>query len=117
MGLDFAKDASKADTVKDCLSGGAKPTEYFPIAHKTVGNCLWVVFEHNSEDRAARFIGLYLLEKQRGYGWGYKPMDERMGPCELSCPLQFLDITPLPASPYPEAWRAKVHADHAAEIG
>ncbi len=117
MGWDFTRDASKADIVKDCLFGGAKPTEYVPIAHKTVGNCLWVVFEHDSQDRNARFIGLYLLEKQRGYGWGYKPMDEGMGPYELSCPLQFLDITPLPQSPFAEAWRAKVRDYHAQKTG
>lgn len=112
MGWDFTKDASKADIVKECLSGGAKPTEYFPIAQKIVGNCLWVVFEHNSQDRNARFIALYLLEKQRGFGWGYKPMEESMGPYEVSCPLQFLEITPLPVSPYAASWREKVREYH-----
>ena len=113
MGWDFTKDASRHDIVKECLSGGAKPAEYFPIAHKTVGNCLWVVFEHNSEDRNARFIALYLLQKQNGFGWGYKAMEESMGPIEVCCPLQFLEIAPLPQSPYAQNWREKVRAYHA----
>ena len=117
MGWDFTKDASKADIVRECLSGSAKPTDYFPIAHKVVSNCLWIVFEHISGDRSARFIGLCLLEKKSGFGWGYKTMEEVMGPCEVSCPLQFLEITPLPNSPGAEAWREKVRAYHAAKSG
>jgi len=117
MGWDFTKDASKADIVRKCLYGSAKPTEYFPIAYRVVSNCLWVVFEHISDDRSARFIGLYLLQKKSGFGWGYNSMEEAMGPCEVSCPLQFLEITPLPNSPCAEAWREKVRAYHAAKSG
>src|SRR5258708_22679493 len=100
MGYLFVKGMKKADAIKDILSGGGKPVEYFPLAHKVVGRCLWIVFEHNSVDRNARFIGLYLLESQPGFGWGYKALQESEGPSEVSCPLQFLEITPLPVSPY-----------------
>lgn len=117
MGWEHTKGASKADIIKRCLLGSAKPTEYSPIAHKTVGNCLWVVFEHDSVDRNARFIALYLLAKEQGFGWGYKAMEESMGPYEVSCPLQFLEITPLPDSPYAQEWREKVREYHAKKSG
>ena len=112
MGWDYTQGVKKADIVKAILSGGDKPTEYFPIAHKVVGHCLWVVWEHDSQDKQARFIGLYLLESQKGFGWGYKSLQESMGPSEVSCPLQFLEITPSPDSPYAEEWRKKVRQYH-----
>lgn len=117
MGWDFTKGASKQDVVKEILSGGGKPEEFLPIAHKVVGRCLWVVWEHNSVDRNARFIGLYFLDKNPGYGWGYKAMEESQGPYEVSCPLQFLDITPLPDSPYSQEWRDKVREYHRSKSG
>lgn len=117
MGYTFTKGASKADIIKDILTGGGKPQDFFPLAHKLVGRYLWVVWEHNSVDRNARFIGLCLLESEKGFGWGYKPMEESMGPYEVSCPLQFLEITPLPDSPYASDWREKVRAYHAAKSG
>jgi len=117
MGWDYIEGASKADIVNRCLSGGGKPAEYLPLVHKVVGRCLWVVWEHSSANRAARFIGLCLLEEEQGYGWGYKPMEEAQGPDEITCPLQFLEITPLPDSPYAEEWRAKVREYHAAKSG
>jgi hypothetical protein len=113
MGYDFIKGASKADIVKAILSGGDKPDEYSAVAHKVAGRCLWVVWEHVSGDRNARFIGLYMLESERGFGWGYKEMSEAHGPSEYSCPLQFLEIVPMPQSPFAEAWRERVHAFHA----
>jgi hypothetical protein len=117
MGYDFTKGANKADIVKDILTGGAKPTEYFAVAHRTVGRVLWVVWEHESVDRNARFIGCYLLESQKGFGWGYKPMSESEGPCYYTCPLQFLEITPLPDSPFAAAWREKVRHHREMMIG
>jgi hypothetical protein len=117
MGYDFIKGASKADIVKAILSGGDKPDEYSAVAHKVAGRCLWVVWEHVSGDRNARFIGLYMLESERRFGWGYKETSEAHGPAEVSCPLQFLEITPMPHSPFAESWRERVRHHHEMMIG
>jgi hypothetical protein len=84
------------------------------LEHCTVGNVLWTVWEHRHRDGAVqRYIGCDLMAPQRGYGWGYKDMEESMGPCYYSCPLKYLDQVPEPDSRYAKEWRGKVRAYHA----
>jgi hypothetical protein len=42
-----------------------------------------------------RWIGCDLLRSQKGFGWGYKDLDESMGPYFYSCPLKYLDLVPI----------------------
>lgn len=56
-----------------------------------------------------RFIGCHLLQYQRGYGWGYKPMDESMHPYYYSCPEKYLRMVPQVAS---AEWREGVKQYH-----
>lgn len=79
------------------------------IAHCVRGNTLWTV----GETPSGRYIGCYLLQNGgRDSGWGYKPMEESMGPCEVTCPLSYLDMVPDPGS-YATEWRKKVREYHA----
>lgn len=45
-----------------------------------------------------RWIEVTLMQCHRypdhGPSWGYKDMEESMGPCEVSCPLGYLDMVP-----------------------
>jgi hypothetical protein len=45
-----------------------------------------------------RWIGCDLLRSQKGFGWGYKDMDESMGPYFYSCPLKYLVSSPSKGS-------------------
>jgi len=54
------------------------------------------------------WIACDLLRYQTGYGWGYKDMEEAMGPCEVSCPLCYLEMVPVAC----ENWRIGVRAYH-----
>ena len=45
---------------------------------------------------------------KRDYGWGYKDMEERVGPCYYSCPLAYLDMVPTAN----EGWRNRVREYH-----
>jgi len=84
------------------------------LMHCTVDNVLWTVWEHRRRDGAVtRYLGCDLMAAQRGYGWGYKDMEESMGPSYYSCPLKYLDLVPEPESRYAKEWRAKVRAYHA----
>lgn len=83
------------------------------------GNNLWMVFERVSKAAPTdveRFIVVALIRcwKVQGGGmdWGYKDVSEEMGPCEVSCPLSFLDMVKDPGG-YATAWREKVRAAHA----
>jgi len=107
MGYDFTRGATKQEIVKMLLTPNADSN---PVAHRLIGNNLWTVLEHG---RGERFICLFRLEHEKGFGWGYKAMEESTGPYQYNCPVQFLDVVPVPTfSPYAEAWRAKVRAYH-----
>lgn len=77
------------------------------VAYKVVNSALYTVEER--KDNGARYIGVYVLSRQGGE-WGYKSMDESMGPYYFDCPLKFLDMVPEPESQYAKEWRQKVRA-------
>ena len=77
------------------------------------GNCLWkiVVLEELKDGvwvEDIRLIALDLLRKDEGMGWGYKDIDETMGPAEKSCPISYLDMVPCPDSKFAREWREVV---------
>ncbi len=80
------------------------------------GNNLWTVWERQSKVAPTdkeRFIVVFLIlggnncTGGQGHGWGYKDVSEDMGPCEVTCPLSFLDMVPDPGG-YATAWRERV---------
>lgn len=126
MGWLFGWD-SKESLVSHCLTGGAKPRDYSALAHSIVGNNLWVVFERNADapltyEREGRepyvlpdrVLCLYLLQGRKHDGWGYKDLDESMGPSETNVPLKYLAMVPDPGG-YATAWRERVKACRAAK--
>lgn len=83
------------------------------IRSRVVGNHHWYVVE----DKAGRWIGLDLMQGGgRNSGWGYKAMDESVGPCYYDCPLSYLDLAPQSDVGYSAGWRDKVRAHHASKI-
>ena len=81
------------------------------IRHCLVGNNLWCVHEHEEH----RWACLYLLRgnprvKNDCHNWGYKDVDETMGPNEISFPYTWLGLLTPIASEYANAWRARVKA-------
>lgn len=74
---------------------------------------LWSVREWYNEktgESTDRIICCDLLEYSRRDGcWGYKSMDEGMGPCYYSCPQKYLDMTPADINPcFNASWREAV---------
>ena len=79
---------------------------------------LWSVWErtfvkdgHEAEP-TQRWIQCDLLRHQRDYGWGYKDMEESMGPYYYSCPLKYLNMVPLDRFGGNAKWREEVVAHH-----
>lgn len=63
---------------------------YKLVDHSQSGNELYLVLEH---PQGFKFIVLYLLRgpaRGSGDGWGYKDMDESMGPNYYRCPERLL---------------------------
>lgn len=105
---------SKRDLVNHLNDqGGAKHwgDNYTVIANCVRGNCHWQVMEHRG---GKRFIALNLLQSFDGE-WGYKDMDESMGPNYYNCPLSYLDLAPETEDmgQYAKNWRQKVREYHA----
>lgn len=83
------------------------------LADRVVGNHYWAAIELAS---GRKLVFLALLQSGgKNMGWGYKDMDESMGPCYFDCPLSLLAMTDEPTEGYAVAWRAKVRAHHAAK--
>jgi len=61
------------------------------------------------------FIGLDKVAGGIKEGWGYKDMDESVGPCEVDCPLSYLSQASQ-ATGYAIEWRAKVRDFHAQKL-
>jgi len=72
------------------------------------GNVLWTLNEVTGADGTkTKLIGCHLIGSSDG-DWGYKPMDESMGPCYWSCPEEYLNEAPV----VNENWRKGVAAYH-----
>lgn len=111
ISYDLTKEQQVAELVKGWSNeeGGCRV-----LAHSVRGNVLYAVMQNFKRTVPERFedrwIMVCLLRKDRGMGWGYKDMSERMGPFESNCPLKYLDMAPVAD----EAWRERVRATHEA---
>lgn len=106
MGWDFIQGATKQDVI-------AELTGYDScIKHKSRRergeSCLWML---NRLADGRVIITLALLEKSR-IGWGYKLVDESMGPCYYSCPVDFIHEATIPVNEFAKEWRNKVSMWH-----
>lgn len=102
--------SNRKDLVKHLTKGNGLKT----LKSCSVGTNLWAV--HELED-GRKFICLYLIKgppygrENDRYGWGYKDVDETMGPCQTNCPASYLDLAqPEPTEGYAVEWRKLVRA-------
>jgi hypothetical protein len=82
------------------------------LAFRCVGNSLWTVRETTvttpeGKVTTEKWIGLNLLEADCN-GWGWKSMDEAMGPYDWTCPVEFLDMAPQPEGEFCAKWRSAI---------
>ena len=86
-------------------------TMYTTIAKCVRGSALYAVHEAKSTASGSwkRIIAVYLLgsNTRRGEGWGYKDMDESMGPTVADCPPKYFDLVPEVPNAYALAWRMR----------
>ena len=62
------------------------------------------------------FAAVILISNTKKSGFGYKDMDESMGPCQCDCPERIIrrlsPIADIPNPSYTAEWRARVAARH-----
>jgi hypothetical protein len=82
------------------------------------GRHLWWACEGSGGER---FVILFLIcgsARSEEPSWGYKDIEETMGPVELDCPLDLFDLVPEPtgddqSAKWAREWRERVRAFHA----
>lgn len=124
MGWTFGWD-SKAELVDYIKKQYDQPgdSHHKILRASLVGNNLWMAMEivkpfGEGYEVGNRWIALYLLKGDRvqGYNgpqWGYKDLEESMGPNEVNCPLYILDMVPDPGWTYDSTpWRDQVREYH-----
>jgi hypothetical protein len=81
-----------------------------------VGNTVYLAVKSTDTKPGRSFVlaAVILISNTKRHGFGYKSMDERMGPCECACPDRIMrllsPITDLPDAGYAADWRARVLA-------
>ena len=79
-----------------------------------VGNTIYLAVKVT--DAGTTFVTAFvvLISNTRRHGFGYKDMDETMGPVECACPDRIMRLlSPVEQLPYPgyaASWRARVQA-------
>lgn len=100
---DFTKKEQVADLIKtwDIPDTGRSQD---CIGHSVRGNVLYAVLQPriNGEPSGDAYIAVFLLRKDRGYGWGYKDMTEACGPFVYDCPEKLFKLAPVATNP---EWR------------
>ena len=110
MGYYFTSGATRAAIIEEIVREWGEQH----LAHKAIGNNLWLLIEGKHPDTRApwKYIALALLEADRA-GWGYKPLDETMGPSEVNCPLEYLRaVAEYQPMAYARKWRERAYAYH-----
>lgn len=105
---------SKAELV-DYLLKGCTQGDMKLLDKAMVGGTLYALCQRGEH----RFIGVFLIKGYRERGgteWGYKGMDESMGPCEATCPERLLAQS-NDMSGYAVEWRARCRAARKAKGG
>ena len=110
MGWLITQGQTKAELIEHLTEGDANLRTHRKCVR---GNVLWTIQENLKYPGLGRFIVAYLMVHDPGYGWGYKPVDESMGPADLSCPVSYLDEVPVPNSEFAAPWRERVRRRHA----
>ncbi len=106
--------SSRWETRAELVKHLQRPDRFLPgkrLASRVIGNHHWYLAETNG----TTWIGLDLMQGggSRDPGWGYKDLDETVGPTALDCPLSFLDRASEPVH-YAIEWRQRVREHHAA---
>jgi len=109
MGWTFSQNATKRSLRAEIVAPEERACGgYFrTLASAVRGNTLWCLHESKRNGEALRFIGCYRFGRHQGW-WGYKAMDETMGPYYYDCPIEYLDAASPAQNSMAAVWRAQV---------
>src|SRR4051812_31389516 len=106
MGTYFTQGANKAAIIAECVQSCRAER------HTVNGNNLWAIGQTERDGKPFRYVILFKLVPDT-WGWGYKPINEDMGPCYYDCPLEYVKaVEEFAPMSFAEEWRTKVYARH-----
>lgn len=105
MGWTFTHGASKADVIRELTTDSVTEDRVFKTLRKCLkGNTMYALVESGKPGETKKWIAVYLLAAHNG-DWGYKDIDETMGPVQCECPVKYLDEADEPMNEYARDWR------------
>lgn len=111
MGWSYGYGYTKRDLIDERTKDWETETRKGTCLARCVrGSNLWTVWEifDGVTCTTETFIGLDLMRKSPGYGWGSKSMTEASGPVEINCPKKYLGMVPVAN----QEWRDRVLAHY-----
>jgi hypothetical protein len=99
---------------------------YTVVDSAMVGSTYYAAVRHVTPEQPAGYVfGAIVLTRNPASGFGWKDMDESMGPYEVACPLRILNkLTPIENMPggaarndYAAQWRENVRQYHRDRAG
>ncbi|WP_044303106.1 hypothetical protein [Rhodopirellula sallentina] len=127
MGWLFREGITRKELIEDRTSAWERTTGDLLIRSNCLARCyrggsfsgvLWAVWERTfsiegiESQPAERWITCDLIQYQRNSGWGYKDLDESMGPYFYSCPMKYLNLVPIEQFGGNADWRSQVISHH-----
>ena len=97
---------SRQDVVSDLIN--QYTSDRFSIIDKKTtnfGRHLWMLIQPKEGNS---FVCLFKLSSYGG-DWGYKAIDESMGPCYWDCPVSLIQQADPPTTDYATKWRNDVY--------
>lgn len=80
-----------------------------------VGSTYYAAVEHQRPDGSVHVWAAVILTQRSKGEWGYKAMDETMGPNECRCPRSVLALLTPTGNSYAMAWRQRCEAQYRAD--
>lgn len=111
MGSYFGIGSTRREMIEEVSqSWENETTKVTRLRYCTRGNTLYALMQTEKKDQPTTRWILVALLLRASDGWGYKPMDESMGPCEVDCPLEYLNEATEPVNDWAREWRERVRA-------
>ncbi len=109
--------SSRSDLIAHLKRDVATSTNLTPIDYSAAGNFLYALVDVHETPTCPAYKTILVFKLAGGgdspyYRWGYKDMDESMGPYAYTCPLKFLDASTCQSETAID-WRADCRVEHA----
>ena len=127
MGWLFRQDITRKELIAERTESWERKSEETIVHSECLAKCfrgggfsgvLWAVWERrfikDGEDiePQQRWITCDLIQYRRDSGWGFKDLDESMGPYFWSCPIKYLNMVPIEEFGGNAEWRKEVIEHH-----